>query len=59
MEEIKKDVLEPFASFSTVVYTINKPEFLEDVKEASNEALKESKDHVEPNEIYPSTMSTT
>ena len=59
MEETKKDILEPFASFSTIVYTINKPEFLEDVKAASEEALEESKKHVEQNEIYPSTMSTT
>lgn len=59
MEEIKKDILEPFVSFSTVVYTINKPEFLEDVKAASNDALEESRKHVTENEIYPSTMSTT
>lgn len=59
MEEIKKDLLEPFVSFSTVIYTINKPEFLEDVKDASNDALEESKKHVKQNDIYPATMSTT
>jgi uncharacterized protein (TIGR02466 family) len=59
MEEVKKDVLEPFASFSTIVYTINKPEFLEDVKAASNDAIEESRKNTEQNEIYPATMSTT
>lgn len=59
MEEVKKDVLEPFASFSTIVYTINKPEFLEDVKAASNDALEETRKNTEQNEIYPSTMSTS
>lgn len=59
MEEIKKDVLEPFASFSTLIYTINKPEFLEDIKKASDTALEESKKSIQENKIYPSTMSTT
>lgn len=58
MEEAKKDVLEPFASFTSTLYTILKPEFLEDVKKASEEALNESKKQGEQNEIYPSTMST-
>lgn len=59
MEDTKKDVLEPFASFSTVVYTINKPEFLEAVRLAANEALDQSKKQAQENEIYPSTMSTS
>lgn len=59
MEEVKKDVLEPFASFSSTIYTITKTEFLDAVREASNEALEESKKEHEQNEIYPSTMSTT
>jgi uncharacterized protein (TIGR02466 family) len=59
MEEIKKDVLEPFASFSSTIYTIIKPEFLNTVKEASIETLEEGRKFKEDNEIYPSTMSTT
>jgi uncharacterized protein (TIGR02466 family) len=59
MEETKKDVLEPFASFQSTIYTIIKTEFLDEVKEASNEALEEGRKFKEDNEIYPSTMSTT
>jgi uncharacterized protein (TIGR02466 family) len=59
MEETKKDVLEPFASFQSTIYTIIKTEFLDAVKEASNEALEEGKKLTKDNEIYPSTMSTT
>lgn len=59
MEEVKKDIIEPFASFQSTVYTLKKPEFLDDVKEASEEALEESRKAKEDNEIYPSTMSTT
>jgi uncharacterized protein (TIGR02466 family) len=59
MEETKKDVLEPFASFQSTIYTIIKTEFLDAVKEASIEALEESRKFKEDNEIYPSTMSTT
>jgi uncharacterized protein (TIGR02466 family) len=59
MEETKKDVLEPFASFQSTIYTIIKTEFLDAVKEASNEALEESRKFTKDNEIYPSTMSTT
>jgi uncharacterized protein (TIGR02466 family) len=59
MEKTKKDVLEPFASFPSTIYTIIKTEFLDAVKEASNEALEESRKLTKDNEIYPSTMSTT
>lgn len=59
MNQIKKDVLEPFASFSSTIYTIIKTEFLDAVKEASNIALEESKRIHEANEVYQSTMSTT
>jgi uncharacterized protein (TIGR02466 family) len=59
MEETKKDVLEPFASFQSTIYTIIKTEFLDAVKEASIEALEEGRKFKEDNEIYPSTMSTT
>jgi uncharacterized protein (TIGR02466 family) len=59
MEEVKKDILEPFVSFPSTIYTIIKTEFLDDVKEASHEALEESKKLHEGSEIYPSTMSTT
>jgi uncharacterized protein (TIGR02466 family) len=57
--ETKKDIVEPFASFSSTIYTIIKTEFLDSVSKASNEALEEVKKEHKENEIYPSTMSTT
>ena len=49
------DVLENIHCFPTMVYSINKPEFLEAVRKSANSALK-SIDH-ELNEIYPVKMS--
>lgn len=53
----QQDILEPFAAFPSTIYTIKKPEFLESVSKAADQALQVVKDAQEKNEIYPSVMS--
>lgn len=51
------NVFAPSAHFSSVFYTINKPEYLESVKTVSNKALEVVKKEHEMNETYPMVMS--
>lgn len=52
-----QDTFIPLAQFSSILYTINKPEFLEAVKTVSLNALEAVKKEREMNETYPMVMS--
>lgn len=43
--------------FPTNIYTVNKPEFLENVSEVASELLRIAKDHQKLDEIYPVIMT--
>ena len=58
-ETQEKAILEPFAAFPSTIYTIKKPEFLDKVLKASNQALQVTKDNHKTNEVYPSVMSVS
>lgn len=47
------DVIEQWHYFATPVYSYKKPEFLEDVKKASNDALRNIRKTSKMDEIYP------
>lgn len=56
--ETKQDQLRTEHYFITPVYLIEKPEFLDDVAAAANDALDKVKaENPQPNEIYPVHMS--
>lgn len=52
-----KSILAPAAYFSSVLYTIEKPEFLAGALEASNSALAQIEAAIPMNATYPSVMS--
>ena len=52
-----QDIFTPSSYFSTTIYTINKPEYLNSVALVSNEALDASRKQQEMNETYPVVMS--
>lgn len=52
-----QDVLAPSGYFASMIYTIKKPEFLENVGAASDEAIAKVKAAMPMNETYPSVMS--
>jgi uncharacterized protein (TIGR02466 family) len=56
-EVIKHSQLEAKLFFPTVVYTIDKPEYVEKVKEVGEESLTRIKQKQELNDIYPAYMS--
>ena len=56
-EDKKSDTLQANLHFPTIVYTIEKPEFLEVVSKVANEALQESHAKQERNELYPVYMT--
>jgi uncharacterized protein (TIGR02466 family) len=58
MTETTQSVFTPNTFFPTTVYTIVKPEFLESVNLASNDALDLAKKQHTMNETYPVVMST-
>lgn len=53
----EKAVLNPEAHFSSVIYTIQKPEFLDDVNVAADGLLQRAKAAVSLNEVYPVYMT--
>lgn len=55
--ESKQDSLNANLYFPTVIYTIEKPEFLEAVSKVAEEALVEVRKKAELNEIYPVHMT--
>lgn len=55
--EKPSNVFNPSAYFSSVIYTINKPEFLDAVTQVSNEALDIAKKDREMNSAYPVVMT--
>jgi hypothetical protein len=55
--EPKQDVLQANLHFPTIVYTIEKPEFLEAVSKIAEEALVEIRAKTPLNEIYPVHMT--
>lgn len=55
----EKTVLNPEAHFSSVIYTIQKPEFLDDVNVAVDGLLQRAKAAVSLNEVYPVYMTET
>jgi len=50
-------ILQPSHYFSSVIYTINKPEFLDAAKTVSEDALNATKQTQDINAVYPSVMS--
>lgn len=54
-----KSVLEPTALFASMVYTIQKPEFLTDAIVASDQLLEEARAAKAMNETYPFVMSNS
>jgi hypothetical protein len=56
-EAPKQDVLQANLHFPTIVYTIEKPEFLEAVSKIAEEALVEIRAKTPLNEIYPVHMT--
>jgi uncharacterized protein (TIGR02466 family) len=55
----EKAVLNPDAHFSSVIYTIQKPDFLDDVNVAVDDLLRQAKAAVALNEVYPVYMTKT
>jgi len=53
----EQSLLTPSAYFASVIYTIDKPEFLDSVSEVAEASLKLTKDAIPMNETYPSVMS--
>ena len=56
-ETLKQDTLNANLYFPTIIYTIEKPEFLEDVNKVAEEALVETRKNTPINEIYPVHMT--
>jgi uncharacterized protein (TIGR02466 family) len=56
-EEQKQDVLNANMYFPTIIYTIEKPEFLEAANKISEEALVEARKERQTNDIYPVNMT--
>jgi len=56
-EEPKQDALNANLYFPTVVYTIEKPEFLEPVLKIANEGLEVARKERPTNDIYPVNMT--
>lgn len=56
---MQQSTLTPSPYFSSVVYTIEKPEFLKDAMLASNELLEQAKKARPINDTYPSVMSSS
>lgn len=54
-----KAILAPAGYFSSMVYTIQKPEFLDAVNTVSDELLAKAKAVMPINETYPSVMSSS
>jgi len=52
-----QNVLAPAGYFASMIYTIQKPEFLDDVIAVSDEMLEASKQAMPMNETYPSVMT--
>jgi uncharacterized protein (TIGR02466 family) len=52
-----QSVLAPARYFASMIYTIQKPEFLDDVKAVSDELLEASKKAMPMNETYPFMMT--
>jgi len=55
--EDKKDQLNGFYHFPTVIYSIDKPEFLDDAKNACKKAIAKRKKDAKLDEIYPVYMT--
>jgi Putative 2OG-Fe(II) oxygenase len=56
-KKVKQDILENEYFFSTPIYKISKPDFLDVVKSVSEESVKTRKSETQLNEIYPVYMS--
>ena len=56
-ETLKQDTLNANLYFPTIIYTIEKPEFLEAVSKVAEEALVEIRKNTTINEIYPVHMT--
>ena len=52
-----QNVLAPAGYFASMIYTIQKPEFLDDVNAVADELLEASKKAMPMNETYPSVMT--
>lgn len=57
LEKPAQEQLQAFAYFPSMVYVIEKPEYLEMVRKVSNESLKKTKGNKKLNPIYPVAMS--
>jgi uncharacterized protein (TIGR02466 family) len=56
-ETLKQDTLNANLYFPTIIYTIEKPEFLEAVNKVAEESLVEIRKNTSINEIYPVHMT--
>jgi uncharacterized protein (TIGR02466 family) len=59
MNTENQNVFTPLTYFPTTVYTINKLDLLDNVKNVAEEYLNEMKKNQKVNEIYPSIMTTS
>jgi len=55
----QQSVISPESHFATIIYTIKKPEFLNDVNIVANDLLSFSKKQIPINETYPLVMTGT
>ena len=57
MENTSQEILQPFHYFSSVIYTIDKPDFLNSVQDVATDALNATKQTQSLNDAYPMIMS--